>query len=416
MRTFIKILVCAGMILLCKPALAQTGTIYLSTAQAEDLFLRHNLELIAERLEIDLAEAEIMQARLWPNPTLMIEEAEVFSSTPRMSDRQFAIGIEQVITTGGKRRKLVEMEHVTREIAAQHFEDLLRSLKVELRNACAEMLFLQEFRKVLERQQASLDALIANYRNQVAQGNVSRSELFRLQAELLDIRAEINELQREMNEQQRELKILLNIPTLALIVLTPTDTGTISPEELSHGSLFDLAEASRPDLKEAMLQREFFERSLRYERAQRIPDLAISAMFDRAGGVKDDYVGFGVSMDLPVFDRNQGNIRAAQVSIRQSQALIEHKRLEVRSEVSHAMQNYTLAYNFNRQIADDFLSEIDGMLESYIRNFTNRNIGIVEFLDFFEAYKESRRTILEAQKDVKISFEELQYAVGTEIQ
>ena len=79
------------------------------------------------------------------------------------------------------------------------------------------------------------------------------------------------------------------------------------------------------------------------------------------------------------------------------------------------MQNYSLAYDFNRQITDEFIFDLDAILESYTRNFINRNIGIVEFLDFFEAYKENKHTILEAKKELKTSFEELQYAVGTEL-
>jgi cobalt-zinc-cadmium efflux system outer membrane protein len=428
MDVFIKLLMCVSVMLTCRCATAQTDTIYLSTAQAENLFIKQNLELIAERLNIDIADAAIMQAKLWTNPTLSIEDVNLWN-TDKMRDemgdifpdasfarnKKFAVGIEQVIITGGKRRKLVEMEKVSRDIAVQYFEELLRSLKVELRNACAETLFVQEYRKVLEKQQASLDALIGNYRRQVEQGNVSRSEYIRLQAELFGVRSEINELQRDMNQQQKDLKMLLNISTPSHIVLTATIVNTKSPEELPYGNLFELAEASRPDLKEAMFQKDFSEKSLRYEKAQRTSDLALSAMYDRAGGVGRNFVGFGVSMDLPFFDRNQGNIRAAQISITQSQTLLEQKQLEVRNEVIHAVQNYTLAYDFNRQITGEFISELDEMQESYTRNFINKNIGIVEFLDFFEAWKENKRTALEAQKDLKISFEELQYAVGTDL-
>jgi cobalt-zinc-cadmium efflux system outer membrane protein len=419
-------LLCIIALLSCK--IFAQDTLKITIEQAEDLFIKQNLQLIAERLEIDIADAAIMQAKLWPNPTLAIEDVNLWSTNDfrdEMEDiiptgtfapnRQFAIGIEQVIITGGKRRKLVEMEKVSRDIAVQYFEELLRSLKVELRNACAEILFLQEYRKALDKQRASLEALIVNYRNQVEQGNISRSELIRLQAELFGVRSEINDLQKDMNEQQRDLKILLNISTPSYIVLTATVASTKPPEELSYGNLFELAEASRPDLKEAMFQKDFSEKSLRYERAQRTPDLALSAVYDRAGGVGRNYVGFGVSMDLPLFDRNQGGIRAAQISVQQNQTLVEHKQLEVRNEVIHAMQNYTLAYDFNRQITGEFISELDEMLENYTRHFVSKNIGIVEFLDFFDAYMENKRTILEAQKEVKISFEELQYAVGTEL-
>ena len=428
MNVFIKFLVCVAVAVICRSAAAQTDTIYMSAAQIEDLFIRQNLQLIAEKLEIDIADAAIMQAKLWPNPMLTIEDvnlwttddmrdemSEIFPSGSFARNRQFAIGIEQVIITGGKRRKLVEMERVTRDIAVQYFEEMLRSLKVELRNACAEVLYLQEYRKTLEKQQEMLHALIENYRRQVEQGNVSRSEYMRLQASAFGIRSEINELHREMNRQQKDLKVLLNLSIPVHILITTAGVNTKSPDELSYGSLLDLADASRPDLKEAMFQKDFSEKSLRYERAQRTPELALSATYDRAGGVTPNFFGFGASIDLPFFDRNQGNIRAAQISIAQNQTLLEQKQLEVRNEVILAMQNYTLAYGFNRQITGEFVANLDEMLESYNRNFINKNIGIVEFLDFFEAYMDNKRTVLEAQKEVKISFEELQYAVGTEL-
>jgi cobalt-zinc-cadmium efflux system outer membrane protein len=246
MNVFIKTLVCAGVALICRCVTAQTDTIYITAAGAEDLFIRQNLQLIAEKLNIDIADAAIMQAKLWPNPTLSVEDVNLWSTEEHRDEMagiippgafapntQFAVGIEQVIVTGGKRRKLVEMERVSRDIAVQYFEELVRSLKVELRNACAEMLYLQEYRKVLEKQQVNLDALIGNYRRQVEQGNVSKSEYLRLQAELLGIRSEINELQRDMNQQQRDLKTLLNISTPSHIVLTPTVANTKPPEELS---------------------------------------------------------------------------------------------------------------------------------------------------------------------------------------
>jgi len=75
-----KIFVCAGMLLICRCVSAQTDTIYLSTAQAEDLFIKQNLELIAEKLEIDVAEAAIVQAKLWPNPTLSIEDVNLWNT------------------------------------------------------------------------------------------------------------------------------------------------------------------------------------------------------------------------------------------------------------------------------------------------------------------------------------------------
>ncbi len=430
MNAFIKLLVCACLLFSGSYALAQTDTIYLSPVQAEDIFIKQNLQLIAEKLNIDKAESAIIQAKLWPNPTLTLDQVNLWATDAQRQGQdeiipplfgsfarntEFAIGLEQVIVLGGKRRKLVEMEVVSRDIAVQYFEELLRSLKTELRNTCAEMVYLQEYCKILVKQHSNLDVLIVNYRNQAMQGNVSQSQLLRLQASLLGVRSEINDLQKDVNQQQKNLKVLLNIATPVYIVLNTSETSAKAPESLSYGQLIKLAESSRPDLKETMFQKDYYEKSLRYEKAQRMPDLTFIAAYDRAGNAMNDFVGFGVSMDLPFFNRNQGNIKAAQINIRQSQTITEYKQLEVHSEVAHALQNYTLAYDFNRQIAEEFISNLDEIQDSYARNFINKNIGIVEFLDFFEAYKENKHTVLAAQKDIKVSFEELQYAVGTEL-
>ena len=429
MKALIKTTLYTAIFLISKEIIAQPrDTINLTTTQVEEIFIRQNLLLIAEKFQIDIADAAIKQAKLWTNPTFTVENVNLWSSDDLRDEmagifpdkspipnRQFAVGIEQIILTGGKRRKLVEMEKVSRDIAEQYFEELLRSLKVELRNICAEILYLQEYKKILEKQQKLLNVLISNYRNQSLQGNVSRSELLRLQATLLQIRSELNELQKDMNQQQKELKTLLNISTQSHIVLIATEINTKSPDELQYSKMIELAETSRPDLKEAMFQKEFFEKSLRYEKAQRKPDIALSAVYDRASGITSNYVGFGISFDLPFFDRNHGNIKATQISISQSQTFIELKQLEIHNEVNQALQNYKLAFDFNRQISDEFIADLDEMQESYNRNFINRNIGIIEFIDFFEAYIENKRTVLSAKKELKICFEELKYAVGTEI-
>jgi cobalt-zinc-cadmium efflux system outer membrane protein len=200
-------------------------------------------------------------------------------------------------------------------------------------------------------------------------------------------------------------------------VLTASEDADVKPpEDFVVTRLLEQAAVSRPDLKKAVLDTDFSGKSLQYEKARRTPGLTLNASYDRAGGVMNNFVGFGAAIDLPFFDRNRGAIKAAQISLRQSQAIAEQKHLEVCNEVVHAMQNYILAYDFNRQINREFIANLDEMMESYTRNFVDKNIGIVEFLDFFDAWTENKRTMLSARKNVTISFEELQYAVGTELQ
>ncbi len=410
-------------------AVAQGDTIWFSTAQVEELFLKQNLQLIAEKLNIDKADAAIVQAKLWPNPTLTIDQVNLWSTDAQRQgvdevippfagsfgkNLEFGIGIDQVILMGGKRGKLVAMEKVAKDIAVQYYEELLCSLKAELRTTCAELAYAQQYFGVLEQQQAELSVLIANYREQVRQGNVSQTQLLRLQAALLEVQSEQNDTRKEIHGSLKDLRTLLNLSTPIYIGLTAEDRQLEAPESLSFGRLADLA-TFRPDLKRAVLQTDYYSRSLRYERAQRVPDITLHAAYDRGGNCMLDFVGFGVSIDLPFFNRNQGAIKAARISHRQSQFESEHKQTAVHNEVAEAFENYRMAYDFNRRISSEFISSLDDICASYTRNFVNRNISILEYLDFFEIYKDNKRTQLAAQKDVRILFEELQYAVGSDL-
>ncbi|MFG5857232.1 TolC family protein, partial [Dysgonomonas sp. Shenzhen-Wh21] len=58
---------------------------------------------------------------------------------------------------------------------------------------------------------------------------------------------------------------------------------------------------------------------------------------------------------------------------------------------------------------------LDDMLGIYTKNFLNRNISMLEYLDFMESYKSNKQIVLLSRKNMYNSFVEFQYAVGTEI-
>ena len=144
--------------------------------------------------------------------------------------------------------------------------------------------------------------------------------------------------------------------------------------------------------------------------------MTISANYDRYGGVWKDFIGFGVSVDLPFFNRNQGNVRAARISRDQSLYLAQQQQNIIQHEVAASYNNYVYTYAFYKKINDDsLLPELDNMLHTYTKNLQDRNISMLEYIDFMDAYRANKQTVLTARKKVSIQFEELQYTVGTEI-
>jgi len=403
----------------------------LTSEQMEALFLKQNLQLIAEHMNIELADAEILQAKLWDNPNFSVGEFSAWSTKrQREGERevvppllgsfgrnlQFSAELSQLIQISGKRQKLIQREKVSKEIASQQFEELLRDLKVELRKSFHEIIYIQAYQKALEKQMEIFSQLVERYKHQVTQRNLAKHELLRLQASLFELENEFQENQLNLNEQWKTLKSLLGLEVSTSVEIKDSHRTIPSPQNMRLDDLIEMAFENRPDIKLSKLQTKYFEKSLSYEKAQRIPDLTLSLVYDRYGSTWKDFWGFGLSIDLPVFNRNQGNTKIAQLSQKQSQYMARQQQNQVRHEIEEFFNNYSQAYNFYNKIDKSGLSaEFDDMLEVYAKNFLNRNISMLEYIDFMETYKSNKQILLSAKKSLNIQLEELQHKIGLDI-
>jgi len=404
----------------------QSEAVRLNREEMEAIFLKQNLALIAEKMNIGIADAEIAQAKVWENPVLTVHDANLWTTGAQREAlrddfsgianyTQFSVELSQIIHTANQRRKEVAVQKVSKEIAIQQFGETLRGLKVELRRSINEIDYFRQYEAVLVKQVDVLTTLIDAYEKQVKDGNLSKAELLRLQSSALEIENELYLLRVELNARSRTLKSLLNLPPETQIIVAPNaDKKEAVLPELQD--LYLLAVDNRPDMKLHQLQTDRFVQTLSLEKAKRVPNITLSANYDRYAGIWKDYVGFGLSLDLPVFNRNQGNIRAAKIGMEQSRNLEQLYQNEVLNEVFEAYDNYRQSLHFYRKISDnELLSELDQLLDAYTKNLLNRNISMLEFMDFMESYQKSKQIFLEAQKSVDNSFEELQYCIGTNI-
>lgn len=410
---------------------ASSDTLKLNKQQYEELFLKQNLLLIAEKYNIDQASALLLQAKLWPNPSISIDEVNLWSTKKQLAslDRplppifgdiakntQFSAQIEQLIQTAGKRKKRIAVEQISVDIAIQQFEEILRNLKLDFRTNISRLQYLQHYQQVYVQQQLSVQHFLKSYRKQVELRNVSQAEFIRLQALQLELSKEINALTKERNEVETELKIQLHVPSASLYVNDEKfihDLQTL--KGMSLASLYEQALSSRPDLKIADLENKQYAILHQYEQAQRVPNLTLKSSYNRGSGLWPNFLGFGLAIDLPLFDRNQGNTKHARLGMDQTHILLEEKHFRVRREVSQGYKNLLAAVAFYESIDPQYNQELEDLLSNYTRNFANRNISLLEYLDFQNAYLENKKIILESRRDLHLHLEELQYTIGTEI-
>lgn len=398
----------------------------LSKQEIETLFLEQNLDLLAKKLEISQAEAQLIQARLWPNPTFEISEVNVWRTTdieeqPIIfgnwgTSQQISLHLEQEIETAGKRRKRIDLQKLSIEERQTDFEIVLRESKLSLRNTLTSIQVLQQQQEIYQKQIDNTNLLITGYKNQLNQGNISQSEYIRLKAAELQFKKELVDVSKELEEALKELKNFINIGTNTPIYVTnELEIPTKLVSELQIEDWIIHAQEHRPDimLNDNLINQA--KKQVEIEKAERTPNITLGIDYDRGGNIMRDFVGFGLSFDLPIFDRNKGNIKEAKLGVQIAELEAKNKKNEIANDIIEALRNYTQAQDLYNQIDADYELQLDKLLEAYVKNFQKKNVSMIEYLDFVEAYVDNKNILLETKKELNEQLENLQFAIGKDI-
>ncbi len=403
-----------------------SDTVKISRKEAEAVFLTTNLDLIAQKLEISQAEARAVQAKYWPNPKLSISEVNLWRTydieeQPALignwgKNTQISAEIEQVIQTAGKRRKNIELQKIEVEGEKYELQEVLRELKRTLRNTITEILYNQEQQKIYENQISSIEKLTKSYNSQLNLGNISKAEYMRLKAQEIEFKKRLISLKQGLEEHQTELKALLMIPSSTYIVIS--DSLTMPEKQFSEMEMVqwtEKAKENRPDIMISKNREKHAEKNLEIQNAMKTPDVAVSIGYDRGGNIMKDFIGLGVSFDLPIFDRNKGNIQDARLEIQKKKNETRKNILKSENEISSVFRNYIRTQQISREIDDHYELTLDGLLVSHEKNFRLRNISMLEYMDFLDTYIGNKMVILDTKKELNEYYENLQYVVGQDL-
>ena len=395
----------------------ETTALQLSLKDAEKIFLERNLSLIAERYNIDMAQAQVTQARLFENPVISLEQ-NVYN---RLNGKYFDMGkegeataeIEQVINLAGQRNKRVRLERVNKEIAEYQFEEVLRTLRSELNRTFVEICFSTRSIGIYDKEIESLGLLMQATKEQQSKGNISLLESSRLESLLLSLRKEKNELENNLIGLHGELNLLLSLPTgqeVTLLlddeILKQVDAATVSFTDMSRML------SVRPDLKMAHANVTAAQANLKLQRSLAAPEFSIKGMYDRAGNFIDNYFAIGASISVPIFNRNQGNIKSPKLDIQQNGKEEEYAIEKARMELHAAYIRLQKAAELYRSSNDELEHNFGRLIEGVNENFRKRNISMLEFIDYYQSYKETCLQLHELKKEVFLAMENLNTIVG----
>lgn len=411
---FLLFLLLAGK--MCAQQVAGTLTL----KEAEQRFLERNLSLIAERYNIDMAQAQVLQAKLFENPVISLEQ-NVYN---RLNGKYFDFGkegeavveIEQVIHLAGQRNKQVRLEKINKEIAEYQFEEVMRTLRQELNEKFVEVYFLSKSIAIYEKEVNSLQVLLGGMKIQQEKGNISLMEISRLESMLFSLRKEKNERENDLLTTRGELNLLLNLPEDTQVQLS-LDEEVLQQLDLSQLSFADLKTIinERPDQKIARSTVNASRANLKLQKSMAFPEFSVKGNYDRVGNFINDYFAIGVSLSVPIFNRNQGNIKAARFSIQQAGVQQEYAANRADMELFTAYTSLEKATQLYQSTNMDLERNFEKLITGVNENFTRKNISLLEFIDYYDSYKETCIQLYEIKKNVFLAMENLNTVVGQNV-
>lgn len=392
-------------------------TLILTLPEAEKIFLQNNLALLSQQCNIDISKALVQQARYWDNPVLSTDQnlydGKFFRHTKENNQTygQIYLQLQQVIRTAGKRNKLIQLANDNVLSASQQFNDMMRNLKYVLATDFTNLHQLLGTWAVYTKEAGAMQQLAAGMEAQFKSGNISQKDNIRIKSLLFSLQSDLAEVQRQIADVQREVHMLLHDTGNRVIV--PAMNDSVITGNLNLSQLLDSAQNNRPDLQLARTNLLTQQHNLAYQKSLVAPDLTVGLEYDRLNSYVMNYWGLTVGLPLPIFNRNKGNIQAANASIRQANNNILQVQSQTQQEVEAAYNKYLIAINLKKISPPELGESYERLLQNVINSYQQRQVSLIEFVDFFDAYKETALKKLQQQTALLNAIAEINFTTGT---
>ena len=395
----------------------------LSLGDVEKAFIENNLLLLAAKYQIEAKRALIIQAGLYANPSVFLEQNVYNHKTERWVDTSeqgsTIIQVQQLFLLGGKIDKRIKVAEINKSISENQFYDLLRALKYELRNTFFSLHFLRESLLYYDQTIDALGKTVKSAEVALARRAITKAEYLRLKALNYFLRNERANLLVNLRLKEVNLRILMNRPDLAESQIVPVVDERWLEETAANNltikQLVEEAENHRPDIKNAILNLKYEMANLDLQEANAIPDIAVGPVFNRANTYIPNYFGVTAQVTVPLFDRNQGNVQAAKKNIQAKQGELRNERMKLEGELSasliRAKEKDKIYQEFKNGHVQDFRDLILVMIQSYQKRY----ISVIELADFFETYRNSIVQLIDLKTQRTEALEQINYAIGKDL-
>jgi cobalt-zinc-cadmium efflux system outer membrane protein len=401
-------------------AAAQTpAQVRVTLDQAIDLARQHNHALLAARTTIQQNQAQEITANLRPNPVLAGDTQFLplfnpgnFNADYFQQSAQFDIGLSYLFERGGKRQHRLQAARDQTAVTTAQVSDSERALTFNVASQFIAALLADSNLEFSEQDLASFQQTVNVSQERFNAGGMSQGDLLKIKLQLLQFQMDVSSARLARVQALATLRQLLGYESV------PENyevSGSLAyqPVGLSQDQLRALALQQRPDLRAAQLAVTAAESQRALAVANGKRDFTAQISYSHVADSNSASL-FG-NIEIPLFDRNQGEIARTAFAITQSQHLSDEQSSIVMTDVVNADEAVRTAASVLMLYDGGYLQQAQDSLDISQYAYQRGAATLLDFLDAQRSYRTTQLAYRQALATHMLAVEQLRQAVGTRV-
>jgi cobalt-zinc-cadmium efflux system outer membrane protein len=398
----------------------------MTIGDAVEILVRNNLALVAARMEVPMADADVLTASLRPNPIFYADQQLLpyghYSFLRPGGPQQADVNVNLPVDVTRKRKARTIVAQRAKKVTEAQLQDVIRA---QIDNLYTVYIDVVAARLTLDYSRAYLtgiERLLTAYQARAEQGDIYLAELEGVREQRDQARIQVREATDAVEKTQLILAQYLNFPLQDAAGIRVFDIyRDVRDLPEPRDALVQRALAARPDLIAFRLGVERAHADIRLARANSYPDLYV--VYQPYTFQNNTYLGvqsayswtLGVTANIPLFNRNQGNIRRARINLTQTEVQMNDLERQVVVDVLNAVREFEASLRSFRDLEKTVVPSARKIRDTAFARFRGGETSSIEFFAAQKDYNDVVRSYRDAVVRHRRAMLDLNTAVGARV-
>jgi outer membrane protein, heavy metal efflux system len=366
---------------------------------AIDILVKRNIDLEAARLEIPMADADVLTANLRSNPIFYADYQLLpyghFSFLRPGGPQQSDININYPLDITHKRQARTQSAVLAKKVTEAQLQDFIRNQIDNLYTVYTGVISAGLTERFSEVYLTGITRLYGLNKELYDRGQLRLSDLLAIKANLEKAQLQVRESKQAKLKANQALALMLNISLDNLEVIDVRDPiGTIRELPMSQSTLVEKGLQNRPDWQAIRLGVLRSQRDVKLAQANAYPDVYL--LYQPYTFQNNTYLGvqsayswtLGVTATIPLYNRNQGNIRRAKINVTQTEIQALSQERNVINDVLNAVREYEQSRLSVVEMRREILPASRAVRDAAYKRWQGGETSALEYLDAQQDYND----------------------------